>query len=135
MSIWTPSGEHEISQEQPGETDNPNLPPDQLSPEEHEVLTKEFEETRKRIAESPPEQIIATHVIGLRELAFIHLSKETPDLEGARLAINALAGIVNEVGDELGEYTEPIKGILNEIQMAYVKINNEDNLEEPNSLN
>lgn len=132
MSIWTPSGEHEIQKDQPGQEEASSPvgveqpagveQPHELSPEEEAAMEAEFEETRQRIAESPPEQIIATHVIGLYELAVIHLKQESPNLEAAKLAIDALNGIVSGVGDQLGEYSEAMKNALNEIQMAFVKV-------------
>lgn len=131
MSIWTPSGEHEIPDSQNPESDLDSTAPTEASPEQQEAMAREFEETRQKIADAPPEQIIATHVIGLYELAFIHLRQDPPNLEAAKLAIDALGSIVDGVGERLGEYGGAMQNALTEIQMAYVKVNSaEDDFEE-----
>jgi hypothetical protein len=48
---------------------------------------------RARLAEVPAEVVITNHVMGLYELAAIHLSAAPPDLAQAALAIDALANI------------------------------------------
>ena len=40
----------------------------------------------------PAEVVVVNHVMGLYELAAIHLSSDTPDLVSAALAIDAMAG-------------------------------------------
>ncbi len=140
MSIWTPSGEHQISSQKSDgeklgnespENENPENEspgaertklPEELTAEEQETLAREFEETRGRIASTPVEQIVATHIIGLYELAVIHLRNEPPNLDQATVAVDALAAVVQAVGDDLGEYEEAARNALAEIQMAYVNV-------------
>ena len=61
-----------------------------------------IDEARRRIAEVPPEVVITNHVMGLYELAAIHLSAPEPDLAAAALAIDAVASLVDGLGDRLG---------------------------------
>ena len=49
-------------------------------------------EARARLADVPAEVVVVNHVMGLYELAAIHLSSDTPDLVSAALAIDAMAG-------------------------------------------
>ena len=66
-----------------------------LSPEEQARLEEAAEElaaVRAQLAAAPPEQVVANHLIGLYELAAIHLGQASPNLPAARLAIDALGG-------------------------------------------
>jgi len=47
-------------------------------------------EARQRLADVPPEVVVVNHVMGLYELAAIHLSAEPPRLAEAALAIDAV---------------------------------------------
>ena len=75
MSIWTPHGEHDVPRDEnsgsqaQGEVDGP---PgfDDLSPEEQEqarIMAAELAEVRKRLSETPAEDIIANHAMGIYE--------------------------------------------------------------------
>ncbi len=125
MSIWTPSGEYELSgtdgAESGEELESADSPQEELTPEEQAALASEFEEAKQRISETPVDQIITTHIIGLYELAVIHLQKDPPDLKSAKIAVNAMAGIVEGVAEDLQEYEEAMRSALTEIQMAFVK--------------
>ena len=61
-----------------------------------------MEEARRRVAEAPVEGVVTNHVMGLYELAAIHLSAEQPDLHSAALAIDAVACLVDGLGERLG---------------------------------
>ena len=50
----------------------------------------------------PAEVVVTNHVMGLYELAAIHLSADEPDLASAALAIDAVACLVDGLGDRLG---------------------------------
>ena len=47
-----------------------------------------IDEARRRVAEVPAEVVVTNHVMGLYELAAIHLSSQPPDLRSAALAIH-----------------------------------------------
>jgi hypothetical protein len=79
---------------------------------------------RDEIARTPAADIIANHAVGLWQLAVLHL---TPDegparLGEAALAIDALAGIVDGLGDRLGEHGEPLRDALTQLRLAYVQV-------------
>ena len=81
-----------------------------------------MEEARARLADVPAEVVVTNHVMGLYELAAIHLSSEQPDLAQAALAIDAVACLVDGLGDRLGPDASTMKDALNNIRLAFVQI-------------
>ena len=79
-------------------------------------------EARARLAEVPAEVVVTNHVMGLYELAAIHLSASPPDLEQSALAIDAVACLVDGLGDRLGEEAPTMRDALNNIRLAFVQI-------------
>jgi hypothetical protein len=144
MSLWTPGGEHPVdrggsSEPDPSEGAERDAGPDilaalseeqraefeRLSPEEQEqakLLIAQMAETRQRMVETPAGVIVANHAMGLYELAAIHLGAESPQLGEAKVAIDALAGILDAVGDHLGPDGQTLRDALAQIQLAFVQI-------------
>ena len=91
---------------------------DNPTPEQDKALA----EARARLAETPASVVVANHVIGLYELAAIHLGANPPRLEDARLAIDALAAIVDNLGSRLGADYPTFKNALANIRLVYVKL-------------
>jgi len=81
-----------------------------------------IDEARRRVAEVPAEVVITNHVMGLYELAAIHLSAEQPDLASAALAIDAVACLVDGLGDRLGAEAVTMRDALANIRIAFVQI-------------
>ncbi len=81
-----------------------------------------FAETRRRLAETPAEVVVANHAMGLYELGAIHLSADPPNLSGARLAIDAFTALVDTLGDRLGPDAGTLREALQQIRMAFVEI-------------
>jgi hypothetical protein len=79
-------------------------------------------EARKRVAEVPAETIVANHAMGLYELAAIHLSAQPPRLAEAVLGIDALACMVEGLGERLGENSKLLNEALQQIRLAFVQI-------------
>ena len=77
---------------------------------------------RRRIVEAPPEVVVTNHVMGLYELAAIHLSSDPPNLPAAALAIDAVGCLVEGLGDRLGENAPTMRDALTNIRMAFVEI-------------
>lgn len=146
MSLWTPGGEHPVDRDrssqpssEPGDTGGQGQGPDllaalsdeqraefeRLSPEEQEqakLLIAQMAESRQRMLETPAGIVVANHAMGLYELAAIHLGAETPQLTEAKVAIDALAGILDAVGDHLGPDGQTLRDALAQIQLAFVQI-------------
>ncbi len=92
-----------------------------LKPEDIEAA---LAEARQRLAETPAPVVVTNHVMGLYELAAIHLSAEQPDLASASLAIDAVAALVEGLGDRLGPEAQTLRDALANIRMAFVTISN-----------
>jgi hypothetical protein len=81
-----------------------------------------LEELQARLVETPVEVIIANHAYGLFELASAHLGARPPRLESARVAIDALGGLVDAVGDRIGSHAPELSDALAQIRLAWVQI-------------
>lgn len=79
-------------------------------------------ETRRRLAEVPADIVIANHVMGLYELAAIHLGANPPDLAQAALAIDAVGCLVEGLGPRLGPDAPTLTDALANIRLAFVQI-------------
>jgi hypothetical protein len=63
--------------------------------------------------------------VGLWQLAVLHLVPDggaPPRLEDAALAIDALAAVVEELGDRLGVHAEPLRDALSQLRLAFVAV-------------
>ena len=106
------------------ETDvtGPDELPDELTEDQAAEIEAAMAEARARLADVPAEVVIVNHVMGLYELGAIHLSSETPDLAAASLAIDAMAAVVDGLGDRLGDDAQTMRDALANIRMAYVGV-------------
>lgn len=81
-------------------------------------------DARLRLAGVPAEVVVSNHVMGLYELAAIHLSAEPPSLQEAALAIDAVGCLVEGLGPRLGADSETLANALSNIRLAFVQIKN-----------
>lgn len=96
-----------------------------LDPEQLDALAdaeQAMAEARARLGEVPAEVVVTNHVMGLYELAAIHLSASPPNLGEAALAIDAVACLVDGLGDRLGEEAGTMRDALNNIRLAFVQV-------------
>jgi hypothetical protein len=115
--LWTPGG------------DQPTPPPE-AAPSDEEVAA--LRDLHARLAATPVGDVIVNHAIGIWQLALVHLGAVTPpdeqghrpppNLPAAGLAIDALAAIVDGVGDRLGEGEEMLRDALNQAQVLFVEV-------------
>jgi hypothetical protein len=110
-SIWTPGGERPVG------------PPsaDELTTDEQELLA-ELQAAREQLSRTPASLVVANHAIGLFQLAAIHLDQEAPNLEDARLAIDAFGALVEGCRGRLGEEEDALVEALAQIRLAFVKV-------------
>ena len=143
-TLWTPSGEHEVPREDPGaaaaaqgdpseaydgglevdpETGIPIDPRtgEPFDPPELAEMEAQLREAQEQLTSVPAAEIVQNHMMGLFELAALHLRREPPDLAEARLPIDALGLLVENLADQLPA-GETLMGALQQIQMAYVEI-------------
>jgi hypothetical protein len=81
-----------------------------------------IDDARRRLAQVPAEVVVTNHVMGLYELAAIHLSNDPPELASAALAIDAVGCLVEGLGDRLGADAGTMRDALANIRMAFVEI-------------
>ena len=85
-------------------------------------MAAQLEAMRAELANSPVEVVVANHCYGLFELAAVYLSQQPPLLPQARLAIDALASLVDGLEGRLGEAEDQLKDGLGQLRLAYVQI-------------
>lgn len=101
-----------------------DLDPD-LDPETADALAdaeRAMQDARERLAQVPAEVVVTNHVMGLYELAAIHLSASPPNLQQSVLAIDAVACLVDGLGERLGDEYPTMRDALNNIRLAFVQI-------------
>jgi hypothetical protein len=135
-SLWTPSGERPIRREEPPTTEAPSAPTggaagagtgagsagaagDTLTEEE---LAAQMAEAQRQLLEAPVSAVVANHCIGLFQLAALHLNQPQPNFEDTKLAIDALAAVVEGVGARLGQDESTLRDALAQIRLAYVQV-------------
>jgi hypothetical protein len=140
MSLWTPDGEVPVGRSggsggadqgpsdggadgAAGMVGGPSL--EDLSPEERaqaEAMVAEMAEVQRQILAAPAEQLVANHVVGLYELAAIHLGQPEPDLAATRLAIDAMTAVLLATEGRLGPDEGSLRQALTQLQMAFVQV-------------
>ena len=100
---------------------------DELSDEERAQLEQavvQMAEQERQLATTPPEVVIANHVMGLYELAATHLRQNPPNLNEASLAIDAMSAIVDGLEGRLGENEPTMRNAREQLQQAFVGVSN-----------
>ncbi len=128
-SIWTPGGERPVPPKPPAH--EPEAAPEpgvdaergELTPEEQAQLEAELEAMQHEVASTPASVVIANHAVGLFQLAAIHLNQRPPNLAEGRLAIDAMAALVEGMAGRLGDEEQPLRDGLAQLRMAFVQLN------------
>ncbi|MFN8026283.1 MAG: hypothetical protein U0W40_08030 [Acidimicrobiia bacterium] len=118
-SIWTPSGEHEPEPQ--------SLGGPQGGYDEAEIAA--IRQARRELGSVPAAVMVHQHAWGIAEVAMLHLMPEPqedgeptrPRPEQARVAIDALAAIIEAVGEHLPE-VEELREAVAQLQMGYVEL-------------
>ena len=124
-TLWTPGGDQpsEPRGDPPGPPGgHPGGGPGE--PDDAEVAA-ELRRVRAELAATPVPDLIANHAVGLWQLAVLHLvpdEGEAPHLADAALAIDALAALVEGVGDRLERNAEPLRDALAQLRLAFVQV-------------
>jgi hypothetical protein len=116
--LWTPGGDEPA----------PSPRPEEPSDDELNALR----ELHARLAATPVADVIVNHAIGIWQLALVHLGVVTPpdeqgrrpapNLAAAGLAIDALAALVDNLSDRLGEGEQMLRDALSQAQMLFVEV-------------
>lgn len=127
-SLWTPGGEHPVDTANAASPTSPTADPAEQPPLTEEqaaqlsAAAEEVARIREQLAAAPPEFVVANHVMGLYELAAVHLNRETPDIGAARLAIDALAAVLDACKGRLGPDEPTLAQARTSLQMVFVQI-------------
>ena len=95
----------------------------EIDPETAAAMEQQLREAQEQLLSVPAGQIVANHVIGLFELAALHLRVDPPNLEEARLPIDAMGILVEQLGDQLPEH-QTLAAALHQIRLAFVEVQN-----------
>ena len=143
-SLWTPSGEHPVDRPggqspsgrrpaSPGPAAGPppGGPPGapageepELTPEERaaaEEYARQLDAAREQLLEAPAGLVVGQQALQFYEVAALHLSQPEPKLEEARIAIDALAAVVDALGQRLGEAHTPLTQAVHQLRLAFVE--------------
>lgn len=129
-TIWTPGGEYVPREEPPKQ---PTAPPGGAGPGPGREPTQEEVQAAlaeaRRVLNTPVVEHIGGHAMALFELAALHLEREAatggeekPDLAEASLAIDAMAALVEGLGEKLQPYQGQLENALNQLRMAFVQL-------------
>lgn len=133
-SLWTPSGEHRPPADDPKshasvDSDTEKAP----TAEEVEALR----EVHTRLMATPVQDVVANHALGIWQLALVHLGVITPpdadkadadkapsvpNLDAAGFAIDAMAALVDGLGERLGDHEQVLRDALSQAQMLFVEV-------------
>jgi hypothetical protein len=109
--LWTPGGDEPVG----------------AAPTDEEArLAEELAAMQAELAGTPASVVVANHAVGLFQLAAIHLNQRPPHLEDGRLAIDALAALVEGLAGRLGEDEQSLQEALGQLRLAYVALASPD---------
>ncbi len=137
-SLWTPYGEEPVPPAGagspppgggaggPGGGPPGGGPPGDMAPED--IDPEQMREMLTRLAETPVEAIVTQFAVELQEIAVLHLglAAERPEsLAQAALAVDAMAGLVDAVGDRFGPNAEPLRQAVAALKLGFVEVSSE----------
>jgi Domain of unknown function (DUF1844) len=127
-SLWTPGGEHRPPDDDPKPPPAPDAETQEPTAEEVEALR----EVHARLVATPVEDVVANHALGIWQLALVHLGVITPpdadgrppapNLAAAGFAIDAMAALVDGLGERLGPHEVVLRDALTQVQMLFVEV-------------
>lgn len=154
MSLWTPDGERPIQRSaqqspQAESAASAGITPeiremlaqagvdvDQLTPEQIQQameMMAEMEQSRRSILEAPAHEVIVNHLMGIYELAALHLGVNPPNFSEAALAIEAFRGVLDRCTGKLGEHESQLVQALAQLQTAFVQLKEQVESEQKSS--
>jgi hypothetical protein len=128
MSLWTPGGEHPVDRggaPQPPPT-APGAPGaaagDVDEARARAAYEAEMAAARDQLEQLPAGVVVAQLTLQLYELAAIHLARTPPALDQAKVAIDAMAAVVEGVGGRLADAEPTLRDALSQLQVAFVEL-------------
>jgi hypothetical protein len=124
-SLWTPGGEVPVDRNRDRSTASASAAPPPSGEEgltDEEAMAAQAAELQRFLLETPAQDVVAQHAMGIYELAVLHLSQPEPRLGDARLAIDALAALLDGLSGRLGDVGRQLHDVLPQLQMAFVQL-------------
>lgn len=143
MSLWTPDGERPVSRDPQPSTAPPTetgagLTPDvaaaleaagidveSLTPQQRQeaaAMMTEMAQVREQLLSTPAVDVVANHLMGIYELAAIHLGENPPNFGEATIAIEALRSVLERLEGQFGENEAVLRKALSQLQMTFVQL-------------
>ena len=94
-------------------------------PRPEDIDPEQMREMLTRLAETPVEAIVTQFAVELQEIAVLHLglAAERPEsLAQAAIAIDAMGGLVEALGDRLGPNAEPLRQAVSALRLGFVEV-------------
>ena len=85
-------------------------------------MIEEMGRVREEMLSVPAADIIANHLMGIYELAAIHLGQNPPNFAEATVAIEALRAVVDRLDDAFGENAAVLRQALSQLQLTFVQL-------------
>jgi hypothetical protein len=85
-------------------------------------LEAELAAAQDELARTPARVVVVNHVVGLFQLATIHLGRQPPNLDDGRLAIDAMAALVEGLSGRLGDDEQSLVDALSQARLAFVSL-------------
>ena len=146
MSLWTPDGERPVRRDDPvpAPGGSPADPSDgTLTPEvaaaleaagidvssltprqqaEAAAMMAEMAEVRRQLLSTPAIDVVANHLMGIYELAAIHLGENPPNFGEAFVAIESLKAVLDRLEGRFGESEATLREGLVNLELAFVQL-------------
>ncbi len=134
--LWTPNGEvnpqdnSQNEQAQPAQSAQADDIFAGMSEEEKQAAMDQITQMRQELLSTPARDVIGNHIVGFYELASVHLSEaaqaqgeeKEKRLKEASMCIDAMAAVVQGLGDRLDQHAEPLNAALAQMQMAFSQV-------------
>lgn len=133
--LWTPNGEINPQDNSSNGQDSPQMTSQDdvfagMSEEEKQAALEQISQMRQELLGTPARDVIGNHIVGFYELASVHLSEaaqaqgqdKEDRLKEASLCIDAMASVVQGLGDRLDAHAEPLSAALAQMQLAFSQV-------------
>ena len=148
MTLWTPDGERPVQRTPPTTSPTTQGPTtsagdvaaspqlrealaeagidiDQLTPEQQSeavAMLQDMAKAREQMLSVPAADIIANHLMGMYELAAVHLGENPPNFEEATVAIEAVRVVLDRLEPKFGENAPILRQALTQLQLTFVQL-------------
>jgi hypothetical protein len=112
-TLWTPEGDKPVGRYPQADDGQP------LTEEE---LAERMDALRQQIAQTPVEQIVSQSAYQFFEIAALHLSVIPPQLDQAKLAIDAMGLLVEGLAGRLGPDGDTLTDGVTQLRLAFVQV-------------